>query len=74
MWVTKNGVSQDFYDPEDIRSFLDGLLPMDTSTPIPPQDSPVTDQNALPQDPTPGGSGSDCHPTVSHPRGWEKDS
>ncbi|KAJ1115230.1 hypothetical protein NDU88_003456 [Pleurodeles waltl] len=69
MWVTKNGVSQDFYDPEDLRSFLGGLLPMDKFTPTPPQNSPVTDQNALPQGPDPGGSGSDCHPTVFHPRG-----
>ncbi|KAJ1171090.1 hypothetical protein NDU88_002961 [Pleurodeles waltl] len=23
MWVTKNGVSNDFYDPEDLRLFLD---------------------------------------------------
>ncbi|KAJ1148605.1 hypothetical protein NDU88_001433 [Pleurodeles waltl] len=34
-----------------------------------PRDSPATDQNTLPQGPAPGGSGSDRHPTVSHPRG-----
>ncbi|KAJ1110438.1 hypothetical protein NDU88_007789 [Pleurodeles waltl] len=54
MWVTKNGVSQDFYDPEDLRSFLDGLLPMDTSALTPPRASPATDQNAQPQGPAPG--------------------
>ncbi|KAJ1214204.1 hypothetical protein NDU88_001830 [Pleurodeles waltl] len=69
MWVTKNGVSQDFYDPEDLRSFLDSLLPMDTSAPFPPRDSSVTDPSTLPQGPAPGVSGSDHHPTVSHPRG-----
>ncbi|KAJ1162001.1 hypothetical protein NDU88_002481 [Pleurodeles waltl] len=68
MWVTKTGVSHDHYDPEDQRSFLDGLLAMDTSTPTPHRDSPVMNQNALPQGPAPGGSGSDQHPTVSHPR------
>ncbi|KAJ1107513.1 hypothetical protein NDU88_004903 [Pleurodeles waltl] len=25
MWITKNGVSKDFYDTEDLRVFLDGL-------------------------------------------------
>ncbi|KAJ1124008.1 hypothetical protein NDU88_002472 [Pleurodeles waltl] len=25
MWITKNGVSKDFYDPRDLRVFLDGL-------------------------------------------------
>ncbi|KAJ1091446.1 hypothetical protein NDU88_004571 [Pleurodeles waltl] len=55
IWVTKNSMPQDFYDPEDLRSFLDDLLPMDTSTPIPPRDSPVTDQNAVPQSPVPEG-------------------
>ncbi|KAJ1145472.1 hypothetical protein NDU88_011758 [Pleurodeles waltl] len=49
MWITKNGVSKDFYDPEDLRSFLDGLIPMDTSTPTPPRDPPATSLNALPK-------------------------
>ncbi|KAJ1206590.1 hypothetical protein NDU88_001993 [Pleurodeles waltl] len=30
MWVPKNGLSQDFYGPEDLHSFLEGLQPMDT--------------------------------------------
>ncbi|KAJ1091103.1 hypothetical protein NDU88_004230 [Pleurodeles waltl] len=25
MWVTKNGVSKNFYDPEDLRPFLDSF-------------------------------------------------
>ncbi|KAJ1157505.1 hypothetical protein NDU88_010216 [Pleurodeles waltl] len=69
MWVTKNGVSQDFYDPEDLCSFLDSQLPMDTPAPIPPRDSSVTDQTTLSQGPSPGGSRSDRRPKVSHPRG-----
>ncbi|KAJ1115408.1 hypothetical protein NDU88_003632 [Pleurodeles waltl] len=69
MWITKNGMSKDFYDPEALCSFLDDLLPMDTSTPNPPRDPTVADQNALPQGLAPGGSGSESHPTVSHPRG-----
>ncbi|KAJ1195601.1 hypothetical protein NDU88_004878 [Pleurodeles waltl] len=34
LWVTKNGVSNDFYEPEDLRLFLDSLQPqtMGTST------------------------------------------
>ncbi|KAJ1191227.1 hypothetical protein NDU88_000543 [Pleurodeles waltl] len=36
MWVMKNGVSQDFYDPEDLQSFLDGLQPLDTSISLSP--------------------------------------
>ncbi|KAJ1216716.1 hypothetical protein NDU88_004317 [Pleurodeles waltl] len=25
MWVTKNGISKDFYNPEDLRLFLDSF-------------------------------------------------
>ncbi|KAJ1139207.1 hypothetical protein NDU88_005582 [Pleurodeles waltl] len=34
MWVTKNGVSKDFYNPEDLRLFLDSFQhqPMDSIT------------------------------------------
>ncbi|KAJ1214566.1 hypothetical protein NDU88_002184 [Pleurodeles waltl] len=66
MWVMKNGVSQYFYDPEGLQSFLDDLLPMDTSAPIPPRGSLATDQKAQPHGPAPG---SDRHSTASHPRG-----
>ncbi|KAJ1123096.1 hypothetical protein NDU88_001569 [Pleurodeles waltl] len=69
MWITKNGVSKDFYDPEVLRSFLDGLSLMGTSNPIPPRDPMVADQNTSSQDPSPGGSGSARHPPLSHPRG-----
>ncbi|KAJ1215360.1 hypothetical protein NDU88_002969 [Pleurodeles waltl] len=48
MWITKNSMSKNIYDPEDLRFFLDGLSHMDTSTPNPPRDPTVTDQNALP--------------------------
>ncbi|KAJ1199448.1 hypothetical protein NDU88_003282 [Pleurodeles waltl] len=42
IWVNKNGVSKDFYDPEDLRLFLDTFLhtSMDTATPARPQDQP----------------------------------
>ncbi|KAJ1215617.1 hypothetical protein NDU88_003225 [Pleurodeles waltl] len=35
MWVAKNSVSKDFYDPEDLCLFLEGLQTqsMDTTTP-----------------------------------------
>ncbi|KAJ1179596.1 hypothetical protein NDU88_004830 [Pleurodeles waltl] len=56
-------------EPEDLHSFLDGLSPKETSTLNPPRDPTVVDQNALPEDLAPGGSGFDCHRTVSHPRG-----
>ncbi|KAJ1193030.1 hypothetical protein NDU88_002336 [Pleurodeles waltl] len=68
-WITKNGASKDFYDPEDLRSFLDGLSLMDSSTPTPHQDRTVADQNTPSQDLAPGGSGSDYHPPLSYPRG-----
>ncbi|KAJ1117139.1 hypothetical protein NDU88_005339 [Pleurodeles waltl] len=67
----KNCMSKDFYDPEDLCSFLDGLSSMGTATPYPPRGPTVGDQNALPQNLAPGRSGFDCHPTVSHPRGWD---
>ncbi|KAJ1105237.1 hypothetical protein NDU88_002645 [Pleurodeles waltl] len=40
MWITKNGESRNFYDPEDLQVFLEGLQnqtqSMDTATPIHP--------------------------------------
>ncbi|KAJ1157065.1 hypothetical protein NDU88_009780 [Pleurodeles waltl] len=42
MWITKNGESQTFYDPEDLKSFLEGLHdPTQSmeSTTQPPQDT-----------------------------------
>ncbi|KAJ1199866.1 hypothetical protein NDU88_003698 [Pleurodeles waltl] len=41
MWVTKNGESKDFYNPEDLRLFLDSFQhqPKDPSTLTPPQDN-----------------------------------
>ncbi|KAJ1183228.1 hypothetical protein NDU88_000053 [Pleurodeles waltl] len=71
MCIMKNGMSKDFYDPEFLRSFLDGLSPMESSTSNPPRDPTVADQNALPQDLAPGESGFERHPTVSHPRRWD---
>ncbi|KAJ1192597.1 hypothetical protein NDU88_001904 [Pleurodeles waltl] len=40
MWVTKNGVSKDFYNPKDLRLFLDSFQhqPMDSTTSTQPQD------------------------------------
>ncbi|KAJ1198027.1 hypothetical protein NDU88_001871 [Pleurodeles waltl] len=42
MWITKNGVSKDFYDPEDLQVFLEGLQnqtqSMDTAPQIRTQD------------------------------------
>ncbi|KAJ1187997.1 hypothetical protein NDU88_004762 [Pleurodeles waltl] len=42
MWITKNGESQTFYDPEDLKTFLEGLhdptQPMESAT-RPPQDT-----------------------------------
>ncbi|KAJ1182160.1 hypothetical protein NDU88_007354 [Pleurodeles waltl] len=47
MWITKNGESQNFYNPEDLRAFLDGLhdqsQSMETTiqTPLDIQDLPA---------------------------------
>ncbi|KAJ1123521.1 hypothetical protein NDU88_001990 [Pleurodeles waltl] len=50
MWATKNGVSKDFYDPEDLRLFLDTFQhqPMDTATPARPQEQPKDSYNRPP--------------------------
>ncbi|KAJ1190485.1 hypothetical protein NDU88_007223 [Pleurodeles waltl] len=41
MWITKNGESRTFYDPEDLKSFLEGLhdptQPMESITQPPPR-------------------------------------
>ncbi|KAJ1208256.1 hypothetical protein NDU88_003642 [Pleurodeles waltl] len=50
MWVTKNGVSKDFYDPEDLRLFLDSFQhqPMDSFTQTRLQDNPGDNSYSTP--------------------------
>ncbi|KAJ1140640.1 hypothetical protein NDU88_006989 [Pleurodeles waltl] len=48
MWVTKNGQSQDFHDPEDLRLYINDLRP--TSMDMTPQTFP-TDMTQNPSDP-----------------------
>ncbi|KAJ1176364.1 hypothetical protein NDU88_001646 [Pleurodeles waltl] len=43
MWITKNGISKDFYNPEDLRAFLDGLSLTESSTLTPHKDMMATD-------------------------------
>ncbi|KAJ1094440.1 hypothetical protein NDU88_007515 [Pleurodeles waltl] len=56
MWITKSGASKDFYDPEELRSFLDGLFLTDSSTSTPHRGAMAADQNAPSQELAPGGS------------------
>ncbi|KAJ1160369.1 hypothetical protein NDU88_000871 [Pleurodeles waltl] len=53
LWVTKNAVSKDFYDTEDLRLFLDNLQPqtMNTSTLARPQAPPSDSRSASPPPP-----------------------
>ncbi|KAJ1113992.1 hypothetical protein NDU88_002232 [Pleurodeles waltl] len=69
MWITKNGISKDFYDPEDLRSFLDGLSLTDSSTLSPHRDMMATDPNISSQDLAPGESGSGYQSVIPCPRG-----
>ncbi|KAJ1119272.1 hypothetical protein NDU88_007458 [Pleurodeles waltl] len=57
-WVTKNGMSKDFYDPEDLRLFLDSLQrqSMDTTTPDQPLRPPSANQSSSPPPTTLGGT------------------
>ncbi|KAJ1122181.1 hypothetical protein NDU88_000685 [Pleurodeles waltl] len=49
MWITKNGQSQDFYDQEDLRLYLDDLTPksMDTTPQAFPADVPQNSPDAM---------------------------
>ncbi|KAJ1110500.1 hypothetical protein NDU88_007851 [Pleurodeles waltl] len=69
MWITKNCTSKDFYDPEDLRSFLDGLSLTVSSTLTPHRDMMATDQNTPSQDLAPGRSGSGHQSALPCPRG-----
>ncbi|KAJ1199166.1 hypothetical protein NDU88_003006 [Pleurodeles waltl] len=71
MWITKNGASKDFYDPEDLRSFLDGLSLTDSSTLTPHRDRMVADQNNPSHDRAPGGSGSAHQLSLPCPKGQD---
>ncbi|KAJ1187608.1 hypothetical protein NDU88_004383 [Pleurodeles waltl] len=69
MWITKNGVSKDFYDPEDLQVFLEGLQiqSMYTATVAQPQDLSGATQGAPPPNSSPGETE---RPTVDfHPGG-----
>ncbi|KAJ1153064.1 hypothetical protein NDU88_005831 [Pleurodeles waltl] len=49
MWITKTGQSQDFYDPEDLRFYLDDLTPksMETTPQTLPADVPQNSLDAM---------------------------
>ncbi|KAJ1203504.1 hypothetical protein NDU88_007289 [Pleurodeles waltl] len=53
MWITKNEVSKDIYDPEDLRAFLEGLQihtqSMDIAPPVRSQDLLGTAQGDAPR-------------------------
>ncbi|KAJ1170900.1 hypothetical protein NDU88_002771 [Pleurodeles waltl] len=57
LWVTQNGVSKDFYNPEDLQIFLDGLQPqsMDTATPDWPLRPSSDDRSTSPPTTNKGG-------------------
>ncbi|KAJ1192383.1 hypothetical protein NDU88_001690 [Pleurodeles waltl] len=42
MWITKNGESRNFYDPEDLRTFLEGLQDQTQSMEMPPNPPQTT--------------------------------
>ncbi|KAJ1121982.1 hypothetical protein NDU88_000490 [Pleurodeles waltl] len=71
MWITKNGVSRDFYDPEDLQVFLEGLQnqtqSMDTASSIWTQDPLGPLQSVALSAPTPEDMGQTT--AGSHPRG-----
>ncbi|KAJ1211072.1 hypothetical protein NDU88_006434 [Pleurodeles waltl] len=69
MWVTRNGVSKDFYNPEDLRLFLDSFQhqPMDSTTPTRPQDTAGDGSYIPPLGPERGGT--ERHDTDNCPRG-----
>ncbi|KAJ1202881.1 hypothetical protein NDU88_006676 [Pleurodeles waltl] len=48
MWVPKNGVSKDFYNPEELKLFLDSFQhqPMDSTTTTRPQDTSGDDDDS----------------------------
>ncbi|KAJ1091619.1 hypothetical protein NDU88_004736 [Pleurodeles waltl] len=52
MWITKNNVSKDFYDPTDLSLYLDNISdrPMDAATRLLPQAQTTTARNPLPME------------------------
>ncbi|KAJ1156674.1 hypothetical protein NDU88_009392 [Pleurodeles waltl] len=58
MWITKNRVSKEFYDPEDLRLFLDSFQhqPMDTATSFWPSEHTGGSSCTYPSGPEWGGA------------------
>ncbi|KAJ1161390.1 hypothetical protein NDU88_001876 [Pleurodeles waltl] len=54
VWITKNNVSKDFDDPEDLRLLLNSLqtLPMNTATRLQPQSLSMVTAIQSPQEPS----------------------
>ncbi|KAJ1156902.1 hypothetical protein NDU88_009619 [Pleurodeles waltl] len=52
MWITKNNVSKDFYDPTDLSLYLDSFSdrPMDTASRLPSQALITTAWKSLPME------------------------
>ncbi|KAJ1159997.1 hypothetical protein NDU88_000499 [Pleurodeles waltl] len=71
MWITKNGVSRDFYDHDDLQVFLEGLRSqtqsMDTASSIRSQDPPGPLLSVALPTPAPEDMGRTT--AGSHPRG-----
>ncbi|KAJ1187368.1 hypothetical protein NDU88_004144 [Pleurodeles waltl] len=69
MWATKNGVSKDFYNPEDLRLFLDSFQhqPMDSTTSTRPQD--ISGDNSYTPPPGPERGGMERYDPDNFPRG-----
>ncbi|KAJ1217375.1 hypothetical protein NDU88_004969 [Pleurodeles waltl] len=69
MWVTKNGVSRDFYNPKDLRLFLDSFQTQtkDPATPTRSQDT-MEDDGHIPSSGLEKGS-TDRHDPDTFPRG-----
>ncbi|KAJ1171067.1 hypothetical protein NDU88_002938 [Pleurodeles waltl] len=71
MWITKNGISRDFYNPEDLRLFLDSLQTQIKQATAPNWSQDTMDEDGHAPSPRPEKGNTERHDLATCPRGRE---
>ncbi|KAJ1187659.1 hypothetical protein NDU88_004433 [Pleurodeles waltl] len=69
MWITKNGVSRDFYNPEELRLFLDSLQTQTKQTAASNWSQDIMEEDGPAPSPGPEKRTTDRHDPATCPRG-----
>ncbi|KAJ1217923.1 hypothetical protein NDU88_005510 [Pleurodeles waltl] len=71
MWITKNGITRDFYNPEDLRLFLVSLQTQTKQTAVPNWSQDTMEEDGHTPSPGPEKGNMDRHDPATCPRGQD---